>query len=408
MPFGMIGSFVSGLLGSESQKDTNKTNAEINAANRLQSERQFRENMAWSREQFDRTEEYNKWALANQQDFSREMWSKNAAENQRIWKQNAEYNSASAQRQRLEAAGLNPNLMMNGGSAGQGQGYTNSDASSPSALGMNSAGLPSNSVPSMIPMQASGAEGFMAHLLDNLFNFELKKNQAKQAGEEVKNMELQNRFFAAQAMADLALKKANVRGMDAKSALDRQMHAFNAATWDSDIERHKWDAMGSEAQTRMLYALETLYDSQSNKVLLECYWLPREARARINVATSQVALNAALEGQAKSQAKLATERALNEELADKRLMSPKQRKDFVNSVVEKAYWDVQTQMNNSGPNSYVSFLNSLRNQLDESEYNTRNFVDSLKSRTKERIKRKLNLNLHRKIEPPKYFDWERP
>lgn len=51
--------------------------------------------------------EFNERMLQKQMDYNTEMWEK---EN--------EYNSASAQRQRLEDAGLNPYMMMDGGSAG--------------------------------------------------------------------------------------------------------------------------------------------------------------------------------------------------------------------------------------------------------------------------------------------------
>lgn len=51
--------------------------------------------------------EFNERMLQKQMDYNTEMWEK---EN--------EYNTASAQRQRLEDAGLNPYMMMDGGSAG--------------------------------------------------------------------------------------------------------------------------------------------------------------------------------------------------------------------------------------------------------------------------------------------------
>ena len=54
--------------------------------------------------------QFNERMAMQQRDFQENMWNK---EN--------EYNSASAQRQRLEEAGLNPYLMMNGGSAGSAQ-----------------------------------------------------------------------------------------------------------------------------------------------------------------------------------------------------------------------------------------------------------------------------------------------
>lgn len=78
---GLIGS----ALGFGSNQSTNKTNMKIAQMNN----------------------EFNERMLQKQMDYNTEMWNK---EN--------EYNSASAQVQRLRDAGLNPNLMMDGGSAG--------------------------------------------------------------------------------------------------------------------------------------------------------------------------------------------------------------------------------------------------------------------------------------------------
>lgn len=83
-----LGAAVSGvgsLLGFGSNASTNKTNLKIAQMNN----------------------EFNERMLQKQMDYNTEMWNK---EN--------EYNSASAQRQRLEDAGMNPYMMMNGGSAG--------------------------------------------------------------------------------------------------------------------------------------------------------------------------------------------------------------------------------------------------------------------------------------------------
>lgn len=96
---GLLGSIAGGLSGIGSSvfqnsqnrqnvRETNQMNYKINQMNN-----QFNERMAMQ-----------------QRDFQENMWNK---EN--------EYNTASAQRQRLEEAGLNPYLMMNGGSAGTAQ-----------------------------------------------------------------------------------------------------------------------------------------------------------------------------------------------------------------------------------------------------------------------------------------------
>ena len=96
---GLLGSIAGGLLGIGSSamqnsqnrqnvRETNQMNYKINQMNN-----QFNERMA-----------------IQQRNWQENMWNKENA-----------YNTASAQRQRLEEAGLNPYLMMNGGSAGTAQ-----------------------------------------------------------------------------------------------------------------------------------------------------------------------------------------------------------------------------------------------------------------------------------------------
>ena len=367
---GIFSSLISGIFGLSSQKSANNANAALNRANLAEQRRQFDLNYGLSQRQFQEQLQWAKDSFKSEQDFSKYMWNANN-----------EYNSASAQRKRLEDAGLNPNLMMNGGSSG-----TSQLGTTPSASSVSPTGLPYQFNPSMIPMQGVNMEGFLSHLMDNLFNFELKKSNAEKAGAEADLVKKQNDFYAARAMAELALAKSKVRGLDAKSALDRQMHALNAETWDSDIAKHKWDAMSSEARTRMLYSMEALNDATTNEVLLRCKWMPREARARISVACSQVALNAALSGKAKSEAELAVQRALNEELVDKRLMSDKQRKSYAQSVVDKAYWDVEGARRNSGPRTPTNFVLDFTNALDSFTYGGSS--KSIQYRWKEYKKRK--------------------
>ena len=107
---GLLGSLVGGLFGAgvssmqnaqnrQSVRETNQMNYKINQMNS-----QFNERMAMQ-----------------QRNWQENMWNKENA-----------YNTASAQRQRLEEAGLNPYLMMNGGSAGVAQSAGNGAAASSS------------------------------------------------------------------------------------------------------------------------------------------------------------------------------------------------------------------------------------------------------------------------------------
>lgn len=141
---GLLGSIAGGLLGVGSSsmqnsqnrqnvRETNQMNYKINQMNN-----QFNERMA-----------------IQQRNWQENMWNKENA-----------YNTASAQRQRLEEAGLNPYLMMNGGSAGVAQ----------SAGTGTSASSSGNAV--MQPFQADYSG--VGSSIGNIFQYELMQSEKSQ------------------------------------------------------------------------------------------------------------------------------------------------------------------------------------------------------------------------------------
>lgn len=141
---GFFGSLAGGLLGVGSSvvqnsqnrqnvRETNQMNYKINQMNN-----QFNERMA-----------------IQQRNWQENMWNKENA-----------YNTASAQRQRLEEAGLNPYLMMNGGSAGvaQSAGAGASSSSSGNAV--------------MQPFQADYSG--VGSSIGNIFQYELMQSEKSQ------------------------------------------------------------------------------------------------------------------------------------------------------------------------------------------------------------------------------------
>lgn len=141
---GFLGSIAGGLLGVGSSviqnsqnrqnvRETNQMNYKINQMNN-----QFNERMAMQ-----------------QRDFQENMWNKENA-----------YNTASAQRQRLEEAGLNPYLMMNGGSAGVAQSAGPGSAASSSG----------NAV--MQPFQADYSG--IGSSIGNIFQYDLLQSEKSQ------------------------------------------------------------------------------------------------------------------------------------------------------------------------------------------------------------------------------------
>lgn len=141
---GFLGSLAGGLLdfGSsaiqnsqnrQNVRETNQMNYKINQMNN-----QFNERMA-----------------IQQRNWQENMWNKENA-----------YNTASAQRQRLEEAGLNPYLMMNGGSAGSAQSAgTGASASSAGSAVMQ-------------PFQADYSG--IGSSIGNIFQYELMQSEKSQ------------------------------------------------------------------------------------------------------------------------------------------------------------------------------------------------------------------------------------
>lgn len=141
---GLLGSIAGGLFGlgssvvqnsqnRQSVRETNQMNYKINQMNN-----QFNERMA-----------------LQQRDFQENMWNKENA-----------YNTASAQRQRLEEAGLNPYMLMNGGSAG----VASSAGTGASASSAGSA--------VMQPFQADYSG--VGSSIGNIFQYELMQSEKSQ------------------------------------------------------------------------------------------------------------------------------------------------------------------------------------------------------------------------------------
>ena len=102
-----------------------------------------------------------------------------------MWNRTNEYNSAAAQRSRLEEAGLNPYLMMNGGSAGVAQ---SSGSSTPASA---SAPL------SMQRQDFSGLSNTLASALQI-------SNQTKETNANVQTLQSQKSLYDAQANSILS------------------------------------------------------------------------------------------------------------------------------------------------------------------------------------------------------------
>lgn len=217
----------------------------------------------------------------------------NNAFNERMWNLQNEYNSPIAQRARLEAAGINPYLMLDGSSTGVAQSAPQADTSgtqvapdvgSSIAGGYQSLG---NSIAS-----AAGQIAQMAFQND-LQKANVAKTQADAQNSDLQNQydALRNQFAAAQFLADLRLKQyqGKISKYDANYLRDSMQDRLDALKFQNTV---------SGSQASYYNQMAGLYDVQRKIEETNLKWLPREKQVSImaaiqnaRTAASQMKLN---------------------------------------------------------------------------------------------------------------------
>lgn len=157
-------SLVSSGINAISNAASNRSGANLNATNR-----------AWNEKMQDKQ---NDW---NMSEWTRQFNMQN------------EYNSASSQRARLEAAGLNPYMIMNGGSAGT--------ATSSSVTGASPGSASTNFVPT--PYDASGISAAGSQIGSMVQQQALIDAQVRKANAEANGSEIQNKYLDTQLQENI-------------------------------------------------------------------------------------------------------------------------------------------------------------------------------------------------------------
>lgn len=217
----------------------------------------------------------------------------NNAFNQRMWEKQNAYNSPVEQRRRLEQAGLNPNLMMNGGSAGTAESAPTADTS----------GI--QQVPDVGSTIASGYQQFgnslsnaASQIAGMVYNNGLQQAnvnkaqaEAQSASQDARYKELQNQFAASQFLADLREKQ--YRGLIAKSDYE-----YLRDSMQDRLDSVKFQNTLTGSQSSYYNQMSGLIDVQRQIEQTNLDWLPREKQAGLaatlqNVRTmvSQMHLN---------------------------------------------------------------------------------------------------------------------
>lgn len=229
-------------------------------------------------------------------DYSREAWQNEVAYNWEMWNATNAYNDPSAQKQRLENAGLNPYMMMDGGDAGT--------ASSSSA--------PSHNQPQQVPMQAGRVDPYYVPLsntaqdvqnvigaVGQLADVQLKRQQ------EI-GMGIQNQYMAQKAAAEIANIMADSSNKRARTVGQDIMNHVAQNTSQYTIEAAKKQPDFLDAQISNLGSQAAFNDANKELALMRAKQMPYEIWIKATDMLSQVNLR-------DKQGRLLSQQAITEE-----------------------------------------------------------------------------------------------
>lgn len=203
----------------------------------------------------------------------------NNAFNERMWNMQNEYNSPSAQRARLEAAGINPYLMLDGSSTGVAQSAPSADTS-----GTQVAPDVGSTIAGGYQSLGSSISSAAAQIAQISFQNDLQNANVAKANAEAQNVDLQNaydglrnQFAAAQFLADLRLKQyqGKISKYDAQYLRD---------SLDDRLDSLKFQNTLLGSQSSYYNQMAGLTDVQRKIQETNLKWLPREKQVSIMVA----------------------------------------------------------------------------------------------------------------------------
>lgn len=256
-----IGAGASLIGGAGATAAQNAANKEIAQMNNAFNEKMFDKQVAYNKEMYQQ-QLGDQWKFYN--DAKQNSWD--------LYNDQKEYNSASAQRERLEAAGLNPYLMMSGGSAGVAQSGAAPSGGAPSGQGVTP--------PTATPYSAdySGITAGLGRAIDVLSSMPDRKVKEAQAD----NLRIEGKYIAGKAMAQILQMRTEAKTKEARLALDRLIADFDNNLKVSNISVNEQNIAESKARTQ-LAVTENLMRQQ------ELSFLPQAQKLQLAQGAADIA-----------------------------------------------------------------------------------------------------------------------
>lgn len=256
-----IGAGASLIGGAGSTAAQNAANKEIAQMNNAFNEKMFDKQVAYNKEMYQQ-QLGDQWKFYN--DAKDNSW--------KLYNDQKEYNSASAQRERLEAAGLNPYLMMSGGSAGVAQSGAAPSGGAPSGQGVTP--------PTATPYSAdySGITAGLGRAIDVLSSMPDRKVKEAQAD----NLRIEGKYIAGKAMAQILQMKTEAKTKEARLALDKLIADFDNNLKLSNMAVNEQNIAESKARAQ-LAVTENLMRQQ------ELSFLPQAQKLQLAQGAADIA-----------------------------------------------------------------------------------------------------------------------
>lgn len=285
-----------------------------------------------------------------------------------------QYNSAFEQRRRLEAAGLNPALMMNGGSAG----------SASSSLGVNP--------PQMQQPQQFNNADTINNSVSNLTDSIASAADNLRTIQEARGFQIENQYKGQKMQAEfnniVADAQKKIQESKTEKERTRNVNLLNAAQkFENEHQSESWfNAQNLTiaqkdlfvAQASKTVAEEALVDI--NKQLSEKELAAYDQRFLAEMAQigSASALNYALGNKAYKDAELAVANKLKAMAEAKGVyISNSVAMRLANPTVSKAYAEAKRAWNNTGSDSHLQYEQKHGSPTQNAIYHYRKFLPTL-------------------------------
>lgn len=207
----------------------------------------------------------------------------NNAFNERMWNAQNEYNSPIAQRQRLEQAGLNPYLMLDGSSTGNAESSVTADQS-----GTQVAPEFGSTLASGYQQLGSSVSNAASQIAQMVYNNDLQEANVAKTRADAQNSDLQNQydllrnqFAAAQFLAELRLKQHQGR-------ISKYEANFLRDSMQDRLDSVKFQNTLSGSQASYYNQLAGLSDVQRQIEEVNLKWLPQEKKAGLAATLQNV------------------------------------------------------------------------------------------------------------------------